>query len=404
MKFKYFDGKINKSFFLLFEARVVTKIGQGLVALFVPIFLFNVFGGNLQKVVIYYIAVNILLVAGFVWAAKLLSVIGFRKGFYIGITSIMLFYVTFLVIDTKGATWLIPLAVLLCAVHGIFYWLPYHVDLSKFTDKINRSRELGLISMVDNITSLILPIIAGILIALLGFSSIFSIAILLFLVSLFLYKRVPKVDERFIWSYKQTFKEIFRKEHRGLSLAFFGEGVESFIAGVIWPIFIFELLRGNFIQVGVITSLVILVALLIRVGLSFWIDKKRDSKKVLEWGTGLHSLGWIAKVFVTTASDIFFVGAYHEISKVIKNASWMTLRYETADAQGSYVDEFTILREVVLHSAHILVGIIILFMLYFLSLKWIFLIAALGSLGLNAIQSKNYFEDLHPRHFVLEKK
>jgi len=63
-------------------------------------------------------------------------------------------------------------------------------------------------------------------------------------------------------------------------LAYLSDGSEVIVGLVIWPIFIWELLHGNYFEVGAISSLIVVATILLQLAVGKLIDKK-DKKKLL---------------------------------------------------------------------------------------------------------------------------
>ena len=110
-----------------------------------------------------------------------------------------------------------------------------------------------------------------------------------------------------------------------------------------------------------------------------------DKRKMLHWGTALYAIGWLGKIFVLTASQIFIVGAYHVFTKIFKDTPFDTLNYEMMADRGHYVDEYTVLKEIAVQFGKILMLIFAIIVALNFGLNWTFALAAIASLFINIL-------------------
>ena len=171
----YFDGKISRGFFSLYTAKIIVMIASGLLGIFLPIFLYNLFDKNFQYVVVYY-GVAYLLYGIFVGlGAIFLNKFGFRRALRISTFLGALFYSIFYFIDKENLIYLIPFSILVITLYRLFYWLPYHIDFAKFTDRRDKAEAVSVISATRNIIGVFIPVIAGLIISRFNFDILFVI-------------------------------------------------------------------------------------------------------------------------------------------------------------------------------------------------------------------------------------
>ncbi len=175
-----------------------------------------------------------------------------------------------------------------------------------------------------------------------------------------------------------------KKKNRKLLLAYGGDGAEGMVGIVIWPIFIFQLLNGNYLAVGIISSLIIVASVALRLVVGALTDKM-SKRKLIKVGFILYAVGWIGKVFIQTAFQIFIVSSYHSFAAVVRRTPFTTLMYEQAADRGHYVDEYTVLREISLNIGRVLMLVSLFILFYFVGLTFAFILAAIASLLINTL-------------------
>ncbi|MFC1644741.1 MFS transporter [Patescibacteria group bacterium] len=381
--------KLSKGLKLLLGARSIMLIIQGFSGLFLPIFLFDILDRNINFVALFYICASLFVVLMVPIGAKFLGSFGFRNSLRISVLIGISIYVLLYFANEDNFLVLLPIVSFMMAMNSIFYWVPYHVEFSKLTDDSSRGSQLSLFRIIGSVLSAIVPLTAGLLIAVYGFKFIFIVVIVLYVISSIFYIKLPRIDEKFEWSYFQTFRECFGKKNRRESMAFMFEGVEGIVGSAIWPIFIYDLLRGNYFQVGAVSALTVMVTVFLNFSLGKYMDKGKGNKgKILNFGAIMYSMGWVVKIFVLTAFQIFVVGVYHMIVGIFFRSSFNVMTYDLFSRSEHYVDEYTVLREIAINTGRILALIFIIITSFYFSLQWVFLIAAMAVISMNSFRKE----------------
>jgi MFS family permease len=388
-KSTYFDGPVSKGFVALYTGKAVVLIASGLIGIFLPVFLYELFDRRFVHVLMFFGISSLVYVPLIALGAQFLNKYGFRKALRTSVFVGALIYTIYFFLNEQNMFYLIPLSVIALVLYRMLYWLPYHVDFAKFTDPKNRGRQLSSIRATRLIATIILPVVSGFIISYFGFSVLFFIAIILYLISGIPYIMIPRTNEQFSWGYLETWKKFFSNLKHKVMIAYVADGAETTIGLFLWPIFIFELLDGNYLEVGVISSLIIGIAVVLQLVTGKLIDTHKKKDAMLKWGTVFYSVGWIAKIFVVTAFEIFIAGAYHNITKIFTRTPIDTLTYEMSADEGHYVDEFTVLKEMAVHTGRVLMVTLAVVLSFFVSINWIFLLAALSALLLNLFRARD---------------
>jgi len=170
-----------------------------------------------------------------------------------------------------------------------------------------------------------------------------------------------------------------------LKIAVFSRGLETSLGIVVWPIFIYQLFKGNLLNIGIFASLISLIIIILNLIQSKIADDKRLKKKFVKYGSWFYSFGWFLKIFGTTTLYVFVVDIYHKLTSIFSFTSFDALVYDHIADQGHLIDEYTILKEMILHTGKAFGFLIITILSFYLSLNWLFLIGFLATLGLSLI-------------------
>ena len=172
---------------------------------------------------------------------------------------------------------------------------------------------------------------------------------------------------------------MFTKKYRRINLAFAADGAEGAIAIVVWPLFIYEILNGNYAAIGALSTVVIGLTVVLQLATGRYIDKRFAKEKVFRFGTVLYAFGWVFKMFIATAFQIFIIDVYHRATGIFARTAFGTLMYDFMSKEGHYVDEYTVLREMAINMGRVVILALIIVMSWYFSLTWTFLLAATAS-------------------------
>lgn len=382
-KFNYLNHHPSPGFVALFSGRMIQLISNGLLGLFLPIFFLTKFNYNIGYVFLYYLLIDLFYAVFVPWGAQAINTVGLRRSLRISIFFNALVLVCLFFIDYNVLLFSI-LAVILMTFFRITFWYPYQTDFAKFTEAGDRGKDVSLIWATNSFLSIIMPLVAGVLIASFGFKYVFVLAIIVYLSSYIPFLALPHTEEKFSWGYWETVGRLFKKKHRNLVLANMANGAESAISMIIWPIFIWQLLEGNYFSVGAISSLITLAAVI----LQLFVGKYADifsKRKMIHWGSIFYALGWFFKMFVMTSFHIFLVGTYHNFAKIFKDTPFDSLTYDMIAGHGHYVDEFTVLKEMAVNFGKALMMVLAIVIAFNFGISWTFALAAIASLFVNML-------------------
>lgn len=394
---------LTHNFRMIYFSRITLNSATQLMGLFLPIFLYQFLGFSLVRVIIYYLISDLLyanLVA--VGCRQIMNRLGLKRSLQISILFGAAFYSVFFfinryvlqgdqLIDNHQLWWLVP-AIFFSLFFRLTHWIPFHTSLAKLTEHYIRASQLSFMEATMLSLGAIMPIIAGLSLEYLGYSTLFFLAISIYLIALIPFSQLPQVKEEFSWTYKETWRRLLSKKMRCSVLAYAGDGAESVVGAIIWPIFIWQLLAGNYLQVGALSSVIILVTIILQIFVGSLMDNL-PSRRWLRYGTLLYAFGWILKALINSAFQVFLFSTYHNLSRVFARTSFDALNYDIAADQGHYVDEYTVIREMAIVFGKALMCIFIILIIPFLALRYLFLVAALASLLMSLLKSSQVSND-----------
>ncbi|MCK5021939.1 MAG: MFS transporter [Candidatus Pacebacteria bacterium] len=382
-------GTVSEGFSALHKSRSITFIATGLLGLFVPIFLYNLFGQSIRLVALFYLIGSLLYTLSLAWGAQYLNKFGFRKALQTAIIFSALSYFFFFLIDENNYKIYIPLIIISSLIYRLLYWVPYNVDFAKFTSKNNRGKEISIMGATKNAIAIFTPLLAGYIITKYSFNVLFVMAIILYLLSIIPLLKLPRTKEKFTWTIKETWKNFFSRKRRPEVLAFMADGGEGIIGGMIWPVFMLQILNGNYLELGILSSIIVGITIVLQLVIGNYTDNKKTKKEnVLGYSSIFYALGWIIKIFIATAFQIFVIDAYHKLTKIFMRIPFEAITYEKAANEGHFVDEFTVIREMAIHTGRVIMLSAIIFISLYFNLQTTFILGAIAAILLNTLRMK----------------
>ncbi len=388
---------LTHDFRMLYFSRITVNSATQLMGLFLPIFLYSFFDMRLSLVVIYYLALDFLYAIFVPYGClKIMNRIGIKRSLKISVLFGAAYYAFFFLLDQYFIKhdlvsealkfwWLLP-AMAFSLFFRLTHWIPYHTNLAKLTERKIRARQLSLMEATIMTLGAIMPVVAGLALSYLGYGALFLLALSIYLISIIPFSQLPKVEEKFTWTYKKTWQTLLSKKFRNSVFAYVGDGAESIVGAIIWPIFLWQLLEGNYLQVGIISSLIILATIILQALIGGPLDKLSNRRQWLRYGVFFYALGWVLKALISTAFQVFLFSAYHNISRIFSRTSFDALNYDIAADQGHFVDEYTVVREIAVVLGKAIMGVFVLLLIPFLPLRLIFILAALASLSMSLLK------------------
>jgi YQGE family putative transporter len=384
--------KLSPQLRSLYLHRVIKDIGLEVIGIFGAIFLYKV-TGSLKSVLAVYFLVSLIYFLLLPFWAKLLRFFNLHIlmafGTILLLGNIIVLYFLSPDLSFWSKTILIFVLIFFEVAHRLFYWTPYHVDLARFMNIHHRGRQLSSLAILISLICVALPAFGAFVIVKFGFPVLFMIAGILVLISIFPIFFLSSAKEKYQFGYFESFKKIFTKKHIKSNLAYFSNGFQNIVSQIIWPIFIFLILQGKYIEIGLISAGIILVVCVLRYIIGEATDRF-DKKKLIKAGSILYAFGWIFKFFASSALPIFLVGIYHDFTAVVVYTPFDALMYEIAADQGHFIDEFTILREMSLHLGRVFMCLIGIIILPFIGIGFMFIFTAVISLLLNLISKEEF--------------
>jgi len=163
--------------------------------------------------------------------------------------------------------------------------------------------------MLGTSTGLIAPILAGIIITIFGFTTLFIISLILILLSMIFLIFVNDIEKLESVNFLDVKNEILEKKRDFIS--FIGAGGEEIVYSVAWPLLLFTIFK-NYIEVGIVASVVVLTSGLVALIAGKLSDRiKKD--KIVKIGSVSVAITFMARIFLQTPIFLYVIDSLYKI-------------------------------------------------------------------------------------------
>ncbi len=190
--FHFFKNRELNEMYLSISIRA---FAISLIGVFIPIFFYSR-GYSLPTIFLFYAVQSFFHILFSVPSAKISSRYGIKHSILLSIPPLIILLMLLYSFDVYS--WPLYFLSFFAGMSTALFWIPYHVDFAKFTDKKNRGKQVAFSGFVASIFSAVGPLLGGFLLVVLGFKSLFIIVSALLFISvipLFFSKEVHESSE-----------------------------------------------------------------------------------------------------------------------------------------------------------------------------------------------------------------
>jgi len=362
--------KAHKELRHFYLSIIIRTFALSLITIFTPIYLIKEIGFSFQDVILFNIVGTLVYGICSYWAALFCSKLGAKflmlmtQPFFI-LYFILLYYLKF----SPNLIWN---AAIISGFADGFFWIAYHSVFSKSTDISHRGEEVSLASVMAILISILAPVIGGLVAFYFNFLILFVFVgafLILSIIPLFFGK---EVKERFSF----RFKNVFNLKYFGDILGFIGHGAKGVGDGILWPLFLFLVLK-SYVAIGGLASLSGILAAFVSYIVGILSDKFNKRTFIMVGGF-LNSISWFIRHLYQSVAGVSVISFYSSMTSMIFEGPIGALVYDKLGKHKSKL-EYLVFRQISLT----LGMLVILGVVYFsLSYKIGFIIAGIGSLML----------------------
>ncbi len=372
----------------IYGMQVLRQLGISLAEFFGVMFVYEL-TGSLGVTFAVYITLYAAYGALIPWVAKLYGHISRRLMMTIGITALALSYVPFILFADR--VWLMLFLYLsLQVVFFLYYWLPYQVTIAQMMKSETRGRVMGILNTFSSIALGVTPFLGGVLIEKFSFAVMFWVGVALILLSIIPLAKLPHYQhDHFDYGYRDAFRLFRLRIHRRLILAHAGAGFNHAARVVVWPIFIYLLFEGEFETIGLISTFSLFVVIILRLFTGKLLDAPKTKKLMVHWTSRAQALTWLFRAFPVTAIQVVVADTAYKLVESMNNLSYDKEVYDHIDQHHDRADEYIVIRAIAINMGRVILLLLGLLVAVTLGIRFVFVLAALGTLLMNRVQKEH---------------
>lgn len=373
----------------MFLAHLLRGAAMQMVGLFVPVFLYlNAeslplrqlvlpFNGNpmiagLGTVCLFFLGVRFLTACIAIPSGVIIQKLGLVKSMLIGNAALVGIQLSLW--QSLQTPWLVVAAIVFAAIEVMFYWTPYLTEFSAYADEKVLPKEVGFLELADRTVRAMLPMIGGLLIALIGFDGLFVTASAMILTAcvLLLYSSEIHLSSRPSWT--EFWQWLKHPEYRKIGIGLAGRLWDD-NGLALWPIYLF-LFLGTTERVGYLYTLALLASLVITYLVGSALHRIGE-KRTLVFSASFLSVVWVLRSAAGQAWHFLSVDLMQRLADSVYVPTFDIFLFRFSRHQKMF--EFFIYRELFISLGSILFWSSAM-MLFVLGIAWkgVFVLAGLG--------------------------
>ncbi len=331
----------------MYLAVFLMSFADGLISIFVPIYLYTL-GYPIENVIFFYIILAVSNISLLPFLLKIISKIGVKHSISMSIPFLIIYFLGLTFIPQLP--FLFYILPIILAIRTMFFNIGYHLNYLEHSDAKKRGKEVSILVSLPLIASLLSPLLGGITINYLGYQYLYAVGAIILAISIIPLFLTKDQKEKMNFTILDAYKFIFEKKHRNIIKSFFGAATAGTIGLVIWPIFLTSL-KLSTETIGMISSLTAILTLII-----FFILTRKENKekreKIIKKRTIVHTIGWLARIFASSALSAFVIDAYKKLFYKLLQVEWSAYTYELAKKQNYF--KFIVTREIAFNLSRII--------------------------------------------------
>ena len=321
----YFSFDLKREIAELYVSTAIADIALALVLVLEPIFLYTSIKLSITQILLFFGAVYFLYIFAIPFGAKIISLYGYEHGILFSIPfQILYWFFLFGSVENHGFLYLAPVAY---AIQKALYWPALHASVTRFAQNGQRGREFSVLHAIVLLAQIVGPIIGGTLSDNFSIRMVFVIASAIYTTSFIPLFTTPEIFVPKLYKFRDTWQ--LYKTYPKKAIAYMGFG-EEFIALIIWPVYIYIVVR-DFERIGVLVTVATLVATVLNLYFGRLTDRM-NKQTLIKWGVVGTFIVWLLRIFGQTLWPVFLFDTLARTVKDMVLIPLVTLTYERAEA------------------------------------------------------------------------
>ncbi len=293
--------RMRKELKEVYANQMIDKFAHSLVTVFVPVYLMTI-GHSLLEALFPLVVVELVSILFAYPITSLASRLGLKHTILYRAPVTVIFILWLESLPYMGISWLNLFIVgLIWGISRTLYWVPFNSEFVENSDRSHRGEEVGLLIALPVIVSIGSPFFGGVILEFLGFYILFSLFMILMILSVVPFFLTKEYRKYFHFRRKDL---NLRLGHR-FGLAFFAQGFIFLGDHLLWPLYTYTVFN-SIVFTGIVASLTALGVAFLTLLIGKVCDTI-DKEKMLRLGIVGCFCIWSLKYFAATAMEFFIL-------------------------------------------------------------------------------------------------
>jgi len=321
----YFGFLRNKNIGTLYLTVSLLSFGDGLISVFVPVYLWQS-GFALWQILFFYFLYSLYSSLLAVLLIPFLRYTGDKLLIFLSIPPLILYYLGLdLLTGANFLFWILPA---LLALRHLLFNLGYNLGFATSADEAAVGKESGISVLVQSASPMAAPILGGFLISAFGFGNSFLVGSAILVLALFPLLVIPNKKVSKNLRFRDMLNYLKNPEIKKFNLSEVALAIDPLTETVVWALFMF-LLLGTIRDLGTVLSVGLLAAAVVSYLVGVAVDRgyQKQTMRISTWGVALM---WFLRPFFLA---IPLVAGNHVLRKTFRSSmltAWSAEFYDIA--------------------------------------------------------------------------
>lgn len=297
-----------------------------LISIFGVVFFYQIFDNSISKALLVFSAIHGLHAILVLINVRITARIGLNNSASLGL---LFFGATFILLNlfesSKNINY-VYIYVILFALGKSFYHVPVTVYKANYIEAKKAGKEVGMLILFWNMIELIIPLLGGVFSYFFGSKGLMFLGISALIPSIYFYKSLPNIKFNFTLKFRDFYKDRTLKNILELSLF---KALNNPI-NYVWSIWLFINLNSNFSNLGIFSSVLMLISMIAVKLFGQFLDK-HNTKETLHRLGFLRGIDYFFKFFSGNQFVLVFSDLYGRIAKGIFSVTYDTYLFSWID-------------------------------------------------------------------------
>lgn len=322
----YFSKKINREVKEVYWHSFLNSLALSLVFIFEPIYLYSL-GYDLKAIMWFYLMVYAWYCGLIFFGARFASRFGYKHAILVSNIFYVAYWIT--LFSARAHPALFFAAPVLFALQKSWFWPAYNADVALGSARTQRGREVGVLLSLVQVAFVAGPFLGGFVSEQFGFFTLFALAAVTTIASVYPLFRSPEVYSRHDFKFRNFWSTV--KTYTRDFFGYFGFA-EDLMVQSLWPVYMFIVIP-NFLEVGTVSAIAAAIGTVIMLYVGKLADRLPKSRLITS-ASVFYAVTWVLRFAARGVAPVLTFDALTKVGKDTLIVPMNSLVFERAGSKG----------------------------------------------------------------------